>query len=177
MLNPASASTPIAAAYLLAAGLNSEGKPSGNAPAGDFATAWARSYNAYASAGVVPGSVNTGGDASGIEQFFNSVDNSTAMAGQFAQALADFWATVAIEPGQPAHGGINVISVTNDAAAHVSAFESAIHASVTNAVRAPYFLHLIENIQAIAVAQITWTVTELMPGTPPTPHAFSEAIQ
>lgn len=177
MLNPTSASTPIAAAYLLAAGLNSEGKPSGKAPTGNFAAAWGQSYNAYAIAGVVPGALNAGGDTSGIENFLSSVDNSTATAGRFAQALADFWATVAIEPGQPAHGGINVISVTNDAAEHVSAFQSAINASVTNEVRAPYFLHLIDNIQAIAVAQITWTVTELMPGTPPTPQAFSEAIQ
>lgn len=177
MLTPATASDPIAAAYLLAAGLDANGKPSGNPPAGDLAAAWAQNYNNYATQGIVPGALNTDGATSSIEQFFSEVNSSSAMARKLAQALADFWATVAIDPGEPAHGGTSVISVTNDAAAQVGAFEAAIMASITTEERKPYFQHLIANIQSTAVAGITWTVTELMPGPPPYPQAFTETIQ
>jgi hypothetical protein len=175
MLTPLNASEPIASDYLLAAGLDSEGKPSGNPPTGNYPASFADSYNGYATQGAVLGALNSGGDASIIESFFSSVDNSTAVITGLAQALAGFWATVAVTPGEPAHGGTAVEAVTNDALSLVGAFKSAITASITTQEKKPYFLHLVQNIQDIAVSQITWTVTEVMPDS--STADFPETIQ
>ena len=139
----------------------------------NYAPAFASAYETYASAGTVPGATNTGGTESILEAFVAAVISRVETIDEFAQALADYWATVAITPGSPAHGGTSVTSVVNDALSQVAAFRSAIVASITDVDTAPYFEQLIVNIENIGVSAVTWTVTELIGGVP-TP--FSENI-
>ena len=174
MLEPSVASTAIAAAYLLAAGLNQDGTPSGSPPAGDYPASFAAGYDDYAKQGVVPGAANTGGDIGILDAVLRSDGNITVTS--FAQAFVDYWSTVAVEPGNPVHGGTEVVSVTNNAVSLVSLFEQAIHSSLTTQESKPYFYQFISNLQA-AVTQIVWTVTEIMPGAPPYEQDFPEAIQ
>lgn len=177
MLNPATASYAITDAYLLAASINSDGTPTGNPPQGDYPAAFSQSIDDYAQEGLVPGAVNTGGDASIIENFMRNIDGTAAGVQAFALALASYWATVAVTPGAPAHGGTAVVSVVNDAMAHVADFAAAISASITSSEQTPYFQHLIANIETMAVKKIIWTVTEMMPTVPPAPVPWPEGIQ
>src|SRR5690606_8981802 len=91
--------------------------------------------------------------------------------------LASYWATVAVTPGAPAHGGTAVVSVVNDAMAHVADFAAAISASITSSEQKPYFQYLIANIETMAVKKSIWPVTERMPPVPPAPGPWPEVIQ
>lgn len=139
----------------------------------DYAPLFATEYDTYAAGGVVPGAVNTGGTAALLEAFVAGVVSGPTVIDDFADALAQYWATVAIAPGSPAHGGSSVVSVTNDAASQTAAFKSAIEATITAADTPPYFQSLYANIESIGLAAVTWTVTELISGTP---TAFQESI-
>lgn len=175
MLNPTSCAKNISDAYLLAAGLNGQGEPSGDAPMGDYPAGFASAYNDYAKDGIVLGAANTGGVSSLIEDFLRGVDGTSDGVDSFAAALANFWATVAIDPGTPAHGGTAVVSVINDATTKTAAFKAAILASYTKEESSPYFSVFINNIEAV-VKTISWTVTEMMPTVPPAPVPYIEVI-
>lgn len=128
-------------------------------PTGDFASGFAATYNDYVSNGVINATINTGGDTSILESASRS--QSSITPADFALAMAQYWATVGLVPGDPFHGGTSVVSVTNNAMAHVSTFLNAIESSMTNEERTPYFLHYIENLES-ATKSITWLVTEMM---------------
>lgn len=170
MLNPQTAASGIATGYLYAAGLDEDGNPILDANGEpiypdnpDFPGAFANAYDAYAGAGVVAGAVNSGGQAAILKAAVAAVDSSSNTIDLLAQALAGYWATVALEPGAPSHGGVAVVSVVNDAAAQIGAFRAAITASITDQISKPYFLDFISNVQGIGVAAVTWMVTEQFP--------------
>ena len=66
------------------------------------------------------------------------------------------------------------MSVSNNAATLAALFEAAINASITDEDSSPWFETFISNVQDMAVANIVWTVTELIPPAVPTP--FTEVI-
>ncbi|MBE0505907.1 MAG: hypothetical protein IBX50_04195 [Marinospirillum sp.] len=176
-LSPSVASELIWLAYQNVAGIDASGKPAPGIPSGDFPLNWSAAYSTYAADGVVLGADNNGGDAGILEAFFKSgFPNSSATITLFATALAEYWSTIAVLPNIPSHGGISVISVSNDSMTFIPLFEAAIIASMSSVEKTPSFMDIIENIETIAVSQITWTVTELMPGAPPAPASFPEKI-
>ena len=137
---------------------------------GDYPSIFADSYEAYSLTGVVLGAIHGSQSPSIIESFLRTFNTSIT---EFATALANYWATVLIIPGIPAHGGSSVISVTNDAASHVSDFEAAIIASYTQEYQLPVFQQFILNIENIALPTVTWYVTELVGIVPVT---FTEKV-
>jgi hypothetical protein len=156
------------------------GPDSINVPAdtSSFANDFATSYDSYASEGIVLGALNIGGVIESIETYLTSLKYPDPSAiDDFAKALSVYWATVAIVPAAPMHGGISVVSCLNDALAHESDFKAAIQASITTKESKPYYFNLIKNIETIAVKLIIWTVIELIP-TPsgPVPTPFPEGI-
>ena len=159
----ANAASDISTAYNAYAAINAAGQPTGEPSSGNFAAGFASAYHNYASAGQVLGAISGGGNQSIIQNFMDSVQSNSQAIPDFAKALADYWAGVAVKPGTPAHGGVSVVSVTNDAASKVSAFLSAITESYTTDKTDPGFQQLIENIENIALTAVTWTVTEQMP--------------
>lgn len=168
-LNASNCASQIWTMYCGKAALNSDGTPikGGTAQSG-FNSDFASIYNNYASDAIIPGTDNQGGDASILEGALNP-SGSTDVTG-LALAFAQFWESVAVIPGTPSHGGTGVVSVTNNAMAHVSDFESAIQSSITTTKSTPYFETFILNIESV-VKDIIWTVIETMPpnGTP-APH-------
>lgn len=164
-LDPTTAASGITSAYLDAASLNADGTPNLDEdgqpvpPAGNFPADWASAYDTYAAAGEVPGADNIGRSPSILQQFLAGLSGATS-ASAFASALADYWATVAVQPGDPAHGGVLVTDVTNDAASQASAFEAAITASLTSEESKPYFLAFVSNVQEMGAKAVTWQVTE-----------------
>ena len=171
-LIPAVAAAQIWEHYRDAASLDASGNPIPSPPTGDFPANWATAYDTYAAGGEVPGAQNQGGNKIIIEAFLRGLVSKDNVI-EFAEVLANYWATVAVIPGAPAHGGTSVISVTNDAASKVGLFESAIRASITESRSEPFFQHFIENVQNIAVSQVIWSVTE---DTPSGPVTFPENI-
>lgn len=173
-LSPSTAASEIEAAYRDFVGIDEEGLPTGDPSAGDFAQAFATAYDDYAADGEVPGAVSGGGDASIISSFMNSVPSSDpATVGELARAMADYWAGVAVEPGEAAHGGVAVVAVENDALSRVSEFEGAISDSITTELSEPLYLEFVENLQDV-VESIVWTITEQMPNG--STQQFPEAI-
>jgi hypothetical protein len=142
---------------------------------GDYPSAFASAYDIYSYSGEVLGATHEPAHDPGIiEAFMRSYSTSVT---EFAQALADFWSTVLIVPGAPMHGGVSVQSVVNDASVQVGAFESAILASITTELTTPVFIQLINNIEAIALPSVTWTVTEMIPvGSSLVPTPFLEKV-
>lgn len=178
-LVPADCATNLTTMYVGLAGLQESGEINPlnedwtfNSSGADFAAEFATFYNDYATQGEVLGATNTGGDPALLEAVMKAPTTPQALG----KAFADFWALVALTPGPPMHGGISPISVTNDAASKVDLFVGAVLASVTDQRSQPYFLNLISNVETMAVKSIVWTVTELMPGVPPFPMVFPEAI-
>jgi hypothetical protein len=143
-------------------------------PESTYPSDFANGYNTYGLDGIVLGGLNSGGDTSQIEAILSG--GKQVDVTEFAQAFSDYWATVCIDPGVPSHGGMSVISSINNADTLVSLFVDAITASITNVESKPYFYNFIKNIEDIAVKQIQWTITELMPGSPPYPAVFIETI-
>ena len=145
-------------------GLPEKGKPADNSSwPDDFASA----YNDYAMGGEVLGTVNEGGDKSVLSSFMEGAEGSTPL--EFAQAIADFWSGVALEPGIPFDGAISVDEVVeNNALTLVAPIQAAIMASMTDQLDGPpYFKTLLDNIQAVITGQMLWTVIQTHPGTPP----------
>lgn len=152
------------------AALNEDGSPSDSEPTGNFTDGFISALNSYAMGGEVPGAENSGGDTSLIESLLNRArsNESGVDVSDLAFAMANFWSTVAVDPGDPGHGGNSVVSVTNNALAHVGDFESAITASFRDTETKPYFQHFVQNLQNMAISKITWTVIEMFNSGPST---------
>lgn len=145
------------------AAINPDGspKPASVKPKGDFPTGFAKAYNNYAMDGIVLGGKNSGGSGGILAA---ALDKTSAIdVSDLALAFAEFWNTVAVDPGDAEHGGTSVSAVTNNAMTHVGDFEDAINASLTDEEKMPMYLHFIENIQNMAVSKIIWTVVEEFP--------------
>lgn len=154
--------------------LDSDNKP--KPQSGNFASAFGSAYKNYSLTGIVLGATNGAEAEAGIISFLSGLSGE-ADRQEFAQILADYWSTVCIIPGAPTHGGVSVQSVVNDASSKVSAFRSAIDASITDQMSIPIYNQFINNIESIAVSTIIWTVTEMMPvGNTLVPTPFMETI-
>lgn len=138
--------------------LDAEGLPVPSV--GDYASAFASSYHAYSLTGQVLGAEHGTEQPAIIQSFMSAGVHSIT---GFAQALANYWATVLLTPGIPSHGGLAVALVTNDAAAQASAFMSALSATITDTRVTPLFDTFLSNIESIALPAITWYVTETFP--------------
>lgn len=130
---------------------------------GDLGSTWASAFLSWSTAGVLSeaGGVAGSEDSSIVQSFISGLTGNTNVA-DFAQMLADYWATCLLVPNGTA------VSVVNDASSQVAAFESAITASITTSEDTPYFQSLFENIQSIALPSITWTVNRVVGGSPVT---------
>lgn len=161
-LDPTTCAADIWSGYQTAAGLAADGQPSGEpADPGAFPGAFADAYDAYARAGEVPGATTGSEDPGVLEDALAGMsDSGGGNIDTLAQAFADYWATVLMVPGEPAHGGALVTDVTNDAASQAAAFKTAIESSLTSEPSTPYFQAFVENIESTGVAAITWTITE-----------------
>lgn len=174
-LTPSVAALGITDGYKPFAAIGDDGITTGAPSTGDYPNLFATSYDNYAAQGIVLGADNSGRSPIIIEDFLRSgLAGSSQPVTDFATVLAEYWSTVAVVPGEPAHGGTEVISVTNDAMAHITDFEDAILASLTTIESKPWFENFVQNVQDIGVSSVTWTVTELLP--PAVPTAFSEVI-
>ena len=173
-LSPEKGASLIAENYKLFAGIDSDGMPTGAESEGDYPLLFSSSYDDYASDGVVPGAKNLKRSQAVIESFMRSLSGGSSAIRDFAIALASYWATVAVDQGSPAHGGISVLSVSNNALSKVDLFESAILASYTTVESKPWALDFISKIERLAVKDVIWTVTELMPNG--SVASFSESI-
>lgn len=139
-----------------------------------FAADFAGAYNEYVMGGMVPGTVNSGGDVSILEAALDGKETSPAKLGL---AFANYWNTVCVTPGAPMHGGVSVVSSINNATSLASAFTSAIQASLTTKESKPYYLKFVQNIETMAVLKIQWTITEMVVvGTSVVPIAFPDSI-
>lgn len=172
-LIPASAASGISSAYNIFAAIDGSGQPTGQPSSGNYAAVFADSYHNYANAGIVPGAVSGGGSKSILQTFMDQVNSAGSSVTEMAQAFTDYWSGVAIQPGLPAHGGVSVVSVTNNAASKYGDFVSAINASYTTSKTDPGFLNLIQNVEGV-VKSITWIITEQMSGGGT--QAFNEVI-
>ena len=150
----------------------------------DYPQAWADYYDEYALQGVISGSDIPSSDPSIIHAFFTKCaneefgDDYATLLIEFGQMFADYWSTVFVSGGAPAHGGMEVVSVSNDASGFQPQFTAAIiaHGQANSGIYAsPPFVKFISDIEVV-VKQITWTIDELMPTTPPAPQSFSENI-
>lgn len=148
---------------------------------------WPAAYDSYALEGTVIGASVPTSDPSIIRAFFLDVLNNAYTDGhtvisKMAQMFCDYWETVytggAQTAGPPMHGGIEIISVVNDAQSFYGAFYAAIVAhrdKVASTINQPFWEEFISDIEVV-VKQITWTVTELVIKPPPEPVAFPEKI-
>lgn len=173
-LNPSTCAESISLFYQNVAGIDADGNPAPTLPA-DYPANFASAYDDYAAEGVVLGALNDGRSPEILENFMRTATgNDAQVITDFATALAEYWATVAVQPGLPAHGGSVVESVSNDAMAHIADFEAAILASMTSVESKPWFNQFVTNVENIAVSAIIWTVIEVLPPSTPTP--FTEVI-
>lgn len=131
----------------------------------EYAEGFAFEYNEYAKEGFVgEGSVeqaiNGSEDSSILETYLNNTESPKDI-NEFAQVLANYWATVKLEPGDAAVRD-EVISVENDASTRVNEFFNAIQASIVTdgQERKPYYEEFIKNIENMAVKTIIWTIVE-----------------
>ena len=127
---------------------------------GDYPFDFAQSYETYSLTGEVKSALHGDQQPSIIEDFLRVYNTSIY---DFATALAEYWFTVLIIPGEPTHGGISVVSVENDATSFIDSFYDAITASLTQEWKMPIYNHFINNIEEIALPDVTWYITELMP--------------
>ncbi len=145
-LTPSVAASPISAAYLTYTATST--------PAGNYQQIFADSYHSYSIQGQLSASGGVAGSEvkSIISSFMSGLGGNTT-PNALAVVFANYWATCLLVPGAGA------VSVVNDAASKVSAFEAAITSTLTDSDTKPYFQNLISNIQSMALPQITWTVT------------------
>lgn len=132
---------------------------------GDYPSTFASTHETYSLSGEVLGAVHGNQQPDILETYLRTFSTSVT---DFATALAEYWSTVLIVPGPPAHGGDVVTTVVNDAASKVASFEAAITTTFTTSLSTPVFINLINNIEQIALPDVTWTVTELFDGSPVT---------
>lgn len=155
--------------YLDFTALDSSGEPitdSDGVPvsgSGDFAQVFTDATEQHSLTGAVPGAVHGSQDTSIVYSYMSGLTQPGATVPNFATMLANYWSTVLIVNGAPAHGGVSVVSVVNDAASKVSLFEQAVNSALTQSESKPWFETLATNIESIALPGVTWTVTELMP--------------
>lgn len=128
-------------------------------PSSSFANDFATAYDNYQKAGVLSGlgGLNGTEDKTVLSGFINSFP-STTTPDDFAQALADYWATCKLTMGA------GVIVIVNNASTKKAAFKSAIEASMSDTESTPYYKDFIQNIENVAKT-IQWTVTRA--GVPP----------
>ena len=182
MLNSSSCAEALWTNFFSTIGLDLDGTVvNRNIDASGYPDMFATEYDNYAKAGIVPGAATGAEDKTIIETALRSYTtvsppSSYITVTTLATAFANYWSTVLVTPGAPAHGGTVVISVVNDAMAKVSLFEEAIWASLTSSRSEPFFYNFINNIERIAVSSIIWSVTELIPGDPPSASSFPETI-
>lgn len=138
---------------------------------GDYASGFASSYEAYSLTGVIPGAVHGSQDPSLLENYFRGRSISTIT--DFATVLANYWSTVLLVPGAPAHGGDVVSGVTNDAEFRITDFELAISVTLTQQQVLPVFSKFINDVETFALPAVTWYVTEVFDGTP---QVFPEKV-
>lgn len=131
-----------------------------------FGQHFSNNYDQYASAALIPGSVNSDRYKTILQNVFANA-NPTVDPDALAQALAEYWHTVSVKPGAPMHGGISVVSVRNDALEKVHLFRQAVDYSMTTVGQADWYETFANNVQAIAVEELEWTVVEQMPIGPP----------
>jgi len=130
-------------------------------PSSTFPTAFATAYKNYSQAGALSGGGGVAGtEVDSIISGYLSSFTSDTNEDDFAQMLADYWSTCLLTPSAGS------ISVTNNAASKVSAFRSAILASITTTESTPYYLNFITNIENV-VKTIVWTCVKPIP-LPPT---------
>lgn len=141
---------------------------------GNYIELFSSAYENYSLTGTVLGAEHGSQQKSFLEVFLGLYSNNIV---DFATALANYWSTVLLVNGTPMHGGVSVISVTNDAILHIPEFIQAIESSYTTDLYNPMFHNLINNIEHIALPSITWVVTELVwVGNAFVPVPFNEKI-
>lgn len=135
-------------------------------PSSSFPTDFASIYKSYSQAGVLSAAGGAAGSENSgiISSYLNSFTSATN-EDAFAQMLADYWATCMLIPSAGS------ISVSNNAASKVSAFKSAILASITTTESTPYYQTFITNIENV-VKTIQWTCIKPNP-LPPTVETIS----
>lgn len=167
-LNVSSLSSNIKSIYQTKTGLDNSLSIVGNEPHSniqldfDFASEFGQHYNNYGKKGIVLGAVNNGGGFSQIISAMTNLNNNKANISLLGASFAQYWSTVALINGSPAHGGVSVASVTNNAMSKASAFKSAIESSYTQNRLEPPFQQFLSNIEQV-VKSIQWTVVEIMP--------------
>jgi hypothetical protein len=148
------------------------GTPLSNA---DMAKKLAQVYLEYSKGATVPGAdMSAGGDVSILEDAFLVSDPASQVA-KLAAGICNYWTTFAT-PGAPAHGGTAVVSVTVAGATMIPAMAAAIQSLVTDQEVSSPFVKFFQITETV-VKTIPVTVVELIPGAPPTPTPFPEAIQ
>lgn len=132
----------------------------------------ADAYHAYAKEGTLPGCDMTGGGTKSILDGGFISDNTSATVTSIAAAICNYWATNNT-PGDPAHGGTSVVSVTIASAAAIPAMEAAITGYMTDQPGDGWLGFY--NVTEPVVNSIVCTIVELIqPGNVPTP--FVETI-
>jgi len=131
----------------------------------DYASQFADAYHMYASQGLVLGATNGDGEKSILASMIEdcaSYGSAIENIQRLAQGFADYWATVCVTPGSPAHGGTSVVGVVNDSQTRVNQYYDAIVSSYRNYDDKPYFYDFVMNIESV-VKTVIWTVSEVIP--------------
>lgn len=160
-LNPNVFAAAITEAYKLAANLDSNLEPIDHPTLpNNFVSSFGSAMNSLLSGGGVPGTSNTGANTSGLENILSNLSNSESDVDALGEAFASMMSNVCITPGSPAHGGVAVISVTNDASSKGVQVASLLKSKITNQLHTPPYTNFADAFMS-AVGTITWTVTEL----------------
>lgn len=139
-----------------------------------MASRLAQVYHDHAKGATLPGAdLSAGGDVSLLEQAFEVTDSSLQVD-KLAAGLCSYWTTCGA-PGLPAHGGTAVVSVVIPGASVLAAMRAAVQGLITTEEVDQPFRKFFEATDQV-VQTIACTVTEMIPGTPPVPTPFPEAI-
>lgn len=149
-----------------------------------FADVFATDYEEYSDGGIVLGALNDSANKGIL--YTTLIDlNNTVYQGNAPQSIArlargftDFWESAFVTPGTPAHGGIAVVSVVNDAQTFYQDFYDAIYSFVGQygTIFNPPYEELFLRIETVA-KQIRWSVTEtIITGGGPVNQVFIEFI-
>lgn len=149
-----------------------------------FANIIASDYETYSDGGIVLGANNNSANKGFIYTALIDLNNSSyngnapESIARLARGFTDFWASAFITPDTPAHGGIQVVSVTNDAQLYYQDFYDAIYSFVGQygTVFNPPYEELFLRLETV-VRQIKWFVTErFITGTGTVDTVFIEFI-
>jgi len=159
-LNPNVFAAEITEAYKLAANLDSNLEPTGHPTLpNNFASAFSSAMNSLLSGGVVQGTLNTGANTSELENILNNLSNSESDVDAIGNAFASLMSNVCTTNGTPAHGGVSVVNVTNDASSKGTNIANIIKSEITDQRKSPPYQNL-ANAFISAIGIITWQVTE-----------------